>query len=80
MKVYVKPECPWCIAAITFLPREGYAFDEIDVFADPKQFEEMERVSGQTLAPTMTVGDLVLSDFGVPELEIFLDEHGIGPA
>jgi glutaredoxin 3 len=79
LKVYVKPGCPWCVSAIAHLRSEGYGFDEIDVFADPKNFEEMENLSGQTYAPTMTYGDLLLADFGVPELDAFLDEHDIQP-
>ena len=79
LKVYVKPGCPWCIAAVGHLKNEGYDFDEIDVLNHPEKFEEMERLSGQTFAPTLTYGDLLLADFGVPELEAFLDEHVILP-
>ena len=80
LKVFIKPGCPWCVEAVAWLKREGYAFEEIDVLADAAAFEEMIRISGQPLAPTMIAGDdLVLADFGVPELEAFLEEHEIHP-
>ena len=79
LKVYVKPGCPWCVDAIAYLNKEGYDFEEIDVFADPEKFDEMQRLSGQGCAPTMTCGDLLLADFGVPELKVFLEEHDLQP-
>jgi len=79
LKVYIKPGCPWCISAIAYLENEGYDFTKIDVINNDAAFEEMRELSGQTLAPTMTYGSLLLADFGVPELEKFLDEHGICP-
>lgn len=79
MKVYIKPGCPWCVDAVAWLKREGYDFEIIDVIADRAAFEEMRQISGQTKAPTMTVGDLMLPDFGVDELEAFLEKHEIHP-
>ena len=79
MKVYIKPGCPWCVDAVAWLKREGYDFELVDVIADPAAFDEMRRISGQTKAPTMTIGDLMLPDFGVDELEAFLEKHEIHP-
>jgi hypothetical protein len=39
----------------------------------------MRRISGQTYAPTLVVGDEVLPDFGPEELEHFLKIHEIHP-
>ncbi|MCB1235760.1 MAG: glutaredoxin family protein [Verrucomicrobiae bacterium] len=79
LRVYVKPGCPWCLEAEAWLKREGYVYEAVDVYADPSAYEEMQRLSGQSCAPTLTYGDLLLADFGVPELEAFLEEHGIAP-
>jgi glutaredoxin len=79
LKVYIKPGCPWCIAAVNHLEDQGYDFTKIDVINNDAAFGEMLELSGQTLAPTLTYGTLLLADFGVPELEKFLDEHGICP-
>jgi monothiol glutaredoxin len=79
LKVYVKPGCPWCRDVLSDLRTNGYTFEEINVIADRDAFAEMKRLSGQTLAPTITYGDLVLPDCGVPELRAFLQTHGIRP-
>ena len=79
LKVYVKPGCPWCLDVVADLRTKGYAFEEINVIADRNAFAEMKRISGQTLAPTVSYGDLILPDCGVPELRSFLAEHGILP-
>ena len=79
MKVYIKPGCPWCISAVAWLEEEGYDFTKIDVINNAEALDEMIEISGQTLAPTLTYGSLLLADFGVPELEKFVEEHGIMP-
>ncbi len=78
LKVYIKPGCPWCVDAIAYLKKEGFEYEEIDVIADPAMFEEMQRISGQTCAPTLTYGDLMLPDFDVGEMTAFFEKHGIG--
>ena len=79
MNVYIKPGCPWCTEAVAYLNQKGYEFTTVDVISDPEKFEEMRQISGQTLAPTMTVGDLLLADFGVDELKEFIEEHDLRP-
>ena len=79
LKVYVKPGCPWCLDVVADLRAKGYAFEEINVIADRNAFAEMKRISGQTLAPTVSYGDLILPDCGVPELRAFLGTHAIVP-
>lgn len=79
MVVYIKPGCPWCIDVVAWLKREGYTFRTVDVYADPEKYQEMRELSGQSSAPTMTYGELLLADFGVDELEDFVETHGIVP-
>ncbi len=76
LRLYVKPWCPWCVMAVRWLRKRGIAFEEIDVTADPEAYREMVRVSGQSRAPSAVLGGDVLPDFGPPELEAFLREHG----
>ena len=55
----------------------GSAFpDAVDVIEDPEAFEEMERLSGQTLAPVIAVDGQVLADFGARELVVFWEGLG----
>jgi glutaredoxin 3 len=75
--LYVKDGCPWCDEAEEYLEEHGIAYDKIDVLDDPEAFAEMKRLSGQTSAPTMRLGDEILADFGADELEEFLREHAL---
>jgi glutaredoxin 3 len=79
MILYVKPGCTWCRLAEVYLDKHGYKYKEVDVRRDPVAFNELKRISGQTYAPTLVIGDLFLPDFGPDELEDFLKEHNILP-
>jgi glutaredoxin 3 len=79
LNLYIKAGCPWCNMAEDFLDKRGYKYAKVDVRRDPAAFEELKRVSGQTYAPTLVIGDLLLPDFGPDELEDFLMEHNIVP-
>ncbi len=79
LKVYLKPGCPWCVDAVAYLEREGFAYEGIDVIADRARYAEMQQLSGQTCAPTLTYGELILADFDVDEMKVFFAEHGIEP-
>lgn len=79
LKVYLKPGCPWCVEAVAYLDREGFEYEGIDVIGNPEKFDELRQISGQTFAPTLTYGDLLLADFDVSEMVAFFDKHGIKP-
>ena len=79
MKLYVKTWCPWCVTAKEKLDAAGYRYEEIDVEASREAYDEMIRLSGQRLTPTLVVGGKVLPDFGPDELAVFLKEHDIQP-
>jgi glutaredoxin len=73
--LYVKPGCSWCRRAENYLREHGYSYVLVDVISDRSAFAEMKRLSGQTYAPTLAAGDLILADFGPEELEEFLQQH-----
>lgn len=75
--LYLKPGCPWCDEAEDFLKEHGIAYGSADVIEDPRAFDEMKRLSGQTKAPTMRWDDEILADFGTEELEEFLRERNV---
>jgi glutaredoxin len=62
-----------------YLQAKGYRYETIDVLRDRAAMEEMVRLSGQRRAPTLTVGELLLPDFGPDELAVFLKQHSIAP-
>ena len=76
VKLYVKPVCGWCRQAEHWLSSQGVKFETVDVIEDPEAFEEMERLSGQTLAPVIAVDGQVLADFGARELVVFWEGLG----
>ena len=75
--LYVKPGCPWCAEVIDFMRANGIGYREQNVTADPKAFDEMQRKSGQTKAPTLDWRGRILADFGVAELVPFLREQNV---
>jgi glutaredoxin 3 len=77
--LYVKIGCPWCRLAEEYLNKHGYKHASVDVRRDRAAFAELRRISGQTYAPTLVIGDLVLPDFGPEELEDFLKRHNVQP-
>ena len=79
LQLYVKTWCPWCVAAHEWLDEHGYQYETLDVESDPAIMEELVELTGRRKCPTLTVGDLVLPDFGPEELEVFLKKHSIAP-
>jgi len=71
VRLFVKSGCPWCELARRWLDERGIAYTMLNVTSDPKAYAEMRRVSGQSRAPTLTVGGRVLADFGPEELATF---------
>jgi glutaredoxin len=74
--LYVKTFCPWCWLAKAELNRLGIHYRAINVSRDRAAFEELERISGQTFAPTLRVGEQVLADFGPEQVRPFLRKVG----
>jgi glutaredoxin len=77
IRLFIKPYCGWCRQAIAWLDQRQVPYEKLDVISDPSAWAEMERISGQTLAPVIEVDGHVLADFGVPELERFWRALGL---
>ena len=71
IRLFIKPYCPWCHRAMDWLNKRGIRFQTLDVISDDAAFDEMQRLSGQTLAPVIEVDGKVLADFGPDELAKF---------
>jgi hypothetical protein len=63
-----------------WLEARGIDHERLNVSADDASFQEMVRLSGQTLAPVIDVDGEVLADFGADELEAWWKEMGFQPA
>ena len=70
-RLFIKPQCGWCLKAMRWLDEKGIAYQRIDVIADRVAFDEMIRLSGQELAPVLEAEGRVLSDFAPEELPGF---------
>ena len=73
-RLFIKPYCPWCDKAMSWLDDHDIEYQKLDVIADSAAFEEMVRLSGQELAPVIEVDGNVLADFGPEELEKFWEK------
>lgn len=71
VRLFVKPWCPWCQRAEAWLQDRGISYVRLDVTRDAAAWEEMVRLSGQTLAPVLETDGRVLADFGPDELAEF---------
>jgi glutaredoxin len=73
--LYVKTGCPWCREVQNFMVAQGIDHRESNVSDDSAALEAMERMSGQSNAPTLTWNGSVLADFRLEELVKFLEKH-----
>lgn len=74
--LFSRPLCGWCQEAKAWLEERGWAFETINVGADPEARRRAIELSGQTLVPVIEVDGHVLGDFDVDQLEVFLRELG----
>ena len=79
LQIYIKPWCPWCVAALETLDALGCTYTSYDVEENRAAADRMRLISGQTRVPTMEADDHVLSDFGPEEIAPFLKKHGLLP-
>ena len=75
IRLFVKPYCPWCHKAQDWLNAHGVQYEKLDVISNRAAFDEMVKLSGQTLAPVIDVDEKILADFGPEELEAFWKQN-----
>jgi glutaredoxin len=65
-----------------YLDRKGITYEKVDVRGDQEKMEELKGLSGQTKTPTLKWDGEILANFGVDELQRFLEqrESQTGPA
>ncbi len=76
IRLFIKPYCGWCRQAMDWLNRHAIHYEIIDVIASGPAYDEMVRLSGQTLAPVIEADGKVLADFGAKELEEWWKREG----
>jgi glutaredoxin len=73
--LYVKQGCPWCRQATDYLDQRKIEYTKVDVRSDATQMQKLKDLSGQTKTPTLDWDGAVLANFGVEELELFLQKR-----
>ncbi|MDP9005076.1 MAG: glutathione S-transferase N-terminal domain-containing protein [Verrucomicrobiota bacterium] len=73
--LYVKKGCPWCKEATDYLDQRKIDYTKIDVRDDATQMQKLKDISGQAKTPTLDWDGAVLANFGVEELERFLEKR-----
>jgi glutaredoxin 3 len=71
VRLFIKSYCPWCRQAMDWLDAHGIRYQVLDVIANGPAYDEMVRLSGQSLAPVIEVDGRILADFGPRELAEF---------
>jgi glutaredoxin len=75
VRLFVKSYCGWCHEAQDWLDERGIPYELLDVTSDSRAWQEMQRISGQTLAPVIEVEGEVLADFDTDQLAVFWKER-----
>jgi len=76
VRLYVKPFCGWCGEVIEWLDSNNISYQLLDVTSDRSAWDEMLKISSQSLAPVIDVDDEVLADFDAEELAQFWNKLG----
>jgi len=56
-RIFTKPNCPYCAAAMADLKARGVPFQQIDAQGDAAARAEMRRLSGDLRVPTIAHPD-----------------------
>ena len=67
--------CSWCMDAKAWLTEQGLEHTVVDVGVDPAARQRAIELSGQTLVPVIKIDGLVLGNFDVGQLQVFLKKH-----
>lgn len=74
IKIYTTNTCIPCLHLKAWLDERGHEYEMIDVGPkNPQMREEMVRLSGQIMVPTILIDEQVISGFNPKELEEILD-------
>ena len=55
IEMFIKPTCPYCVAAKRLLTAKGQSWNEVDIAAEPARRGEMVERSGRTTVPQIWI-------------------------
>lgn len=74
---WMKPSCGWSMGVRAVFKKYGLQYEDRDIINVRANYEEMVKVSGQPLQPTLSIGGKVLADVSGDEVENYLVSQGI---
>lgn len=72
IRAYLKPHCGWSNGVRAILRKYSLNYEDIDVFNQRSNYEEMVRKSGQGLSPCIEIDGVMLADVSGEEVENYL--------
>jgi monothiol glutaredoxin len=72
IRAYLKPHCGWSRGVRTIMRKYDLTFEDIDVFNDRANYDEMVSKSGQPLSPCVEIDGIMLADVSGEEVENYL--------
>ncbi|HZL45045.1 MAG TPA: glutaredoxin [Opitutaceae bacterium] len=72
IRAYLKPHCGWSRGVRSIMHKYGLEFEDVDVFGDRANYDEMVRRSGQPLSPCVEIDGIMLADVSGEEVENYL--------
>lgn len=71
IKLYTKPDCPFCNKAKKLLKDNGYEYEDVDVIEYPEIKDKLIEVTGQETVPFVFVGNELIG--GCSDLEALMN-------
>jgi glutaredoxin 3 len=63
IEIFIRPTCPYCMAAKRLLTTKGHSWNEVDISAEPERRGEMVERSGRTTVPQIWIGERHVGGF-----------------
>lgn len=73
---WMKPSCGWSMGVRAVLKKYRLPFEDRDIINVRANYEEMIKVSGQPLQPTLSIDGTVIADVSGDEVEAWLVKNG----
>jgi glutaredoxin len=81
IRAYLKPHCGWSNGVRVIMRKYDLAYEDIDIFNDRNNYDEMVRKSGQGLSPCVEIDGVMLADVSGEEVENYLlSNHLVEPS
>lgn len=67
MKLYLHPKCTTCKKAVSYLDKNGFPYEAIDITKNPPSYEELSRSNASTLKGMFNTSGMQYREEGIKE-------------